>query len=97
MGQQMLHIQQWQAFGITAETAEMLARISPATIDRYLKKDKQALSLKGKSLTKPLDPLKSRIPIRTFYAPMSEKHPDFGKRTRCTTADSSHRGNTCIR
>jgi len=45
MRQQMSHIQQWQAFGITAGTAEMLARISPATIDRYLKKDKQALSL----------------------------------------------------
>jgi len=77
MRQQMLHIQQWQAFGITAGTAEMLTKISPATIDRYLKKDKQALSLKGKSLTKPLDPLKSRIPIRTFYAPHERKTPGF--------------------
>ena len=77
MRQQMLHIQQWQAFGITAETAEMLARISPATIDRYLKKDRNALALKGKSLTKPLDPLKSRIPIRTFYASHERKTPGF--------------------
>jgi len=96
MRQQMRHIQQWQAFCITAETAEMLARVSPATIDRYLKKDKQVLTLKGKSLTKPLDSLKSRIPIRTFYAPMSEKRPDSGKLTRYTTAGSSHRGNLLL-
>jgi transposase InsO family protein len=77
MRQQMVYIAQWKAFGITADVAEKLKKISPATIDRYLKKDKQALRLKGKSLTKPLDSLKSRIPIRTFYTSEERKKPGF--------------------
>ena len=77
MRQQMRHIAQWPAFGITAEIAEKLKKISPASIDRYLKKDKEALRLKGKSCTKPLDSLKSRIPIRTFYTSSERKKPGF--------------------
>ena len=38
MRQQMSHITEWKAFGITMEIAEKLKRISPAAIDRYLKK-----------------------------------------------------------
>ena len=67
MRQQMRYIAQWPAFGITDEIAEKLKKISPASIDRYLKKDKESLRLKGKSLTKPMDSLKSHIPIHTFY------------------------------
>jgi hypothetical protein len=52
-------------------------KISPATIDRALKKDKAALALKGKSLTKPGDILKHRIPIRTFYTSQERKLPGF--------------------
>jgi len=77
MRQQMQYIAAWPAFGITEETAEKLKKISPASIDRYLKKDKQALRLKGKSLTKPMDSLKSRIPIRTFYTSEERKKPGF--------------------
>jgi hypothetical protein len=77
MRQQMAYIAQWPAFAITEEIAEKLKKISPASIDRYLKKDKQALRLKGKSLTKPLDSLKSRIPIRTFYTTEERKKPGF--------------------
>jgi hypothetical protein len=77
MRQQMPFIASWQAFGITPETAGLLCRISPATIGRYLKKDKAALKLKGKSLTKPLDSLKSRIPIRTFYTSEERETPGF--------------------
>jgi hypothetical protein len=50
-----------------------LKKISPATIDRYLKKDRDALKLKGKSLTKPLLSLKSRIPIRAFSSKEERK------------------------
>jgi hypothetical protein len=53
MRQQISCIARWPAFGITEETAEKLKKISPASIDRYLKKDKDALRLKGKSLTNP--------------------------------------------
>jgi hypothetical protein len=62
MRQQMHYIAQWPAFNITPEIAGKLKTISPATIDRHLKKDKEALRLKGKSLTTPLGSLKSRIP-----------------------------------
>jgi transposase InsO family protein len=77
MRQQMQHIAQWPAFGITGEIAEKLKKISPASIDRYLKKDKQAPRLKGKSLTKPMNSLKSRIPIRTLYTSEERKKPGF--------------------
>ena len=77
MRQQMPYIVKWPAFGLSDEIAEKLKKISPASIDRYLKKDKEALRLKGKSLTKPLDSLKSRIPIRTFYTPEERKKPGF--------------------
>jgi hypothetical protein len=49
----------------------------PRGIDRYLKKDKEALRLKGKSLAKPLASLKSRIPIRAFYPGEERKTPGF--------------------
>jgi hypothetical protein len=51
--------------------------ISPASIDRFLKKYKAALALKGKSLTKPGKFLKQLIPIRTFYIPEERKFPGF--------------------
>jgi hypothetical protein len=66
MRQQIQYIAAWPAFHITQDIAEKLKTISPATIDRYLKKDKAALTLKGKRLATPLYALKSRIPIRTF-------------------------------
>jgi hypothetical protein len=77
MKQQMHYIAEWKDFGITGEIAEKLKKISPATIDRYLKKDKESLKLKGKSLTKPIDSLKSRIPIRTFYTSQERKKPGY--------------------
>jgi hypothetical protein len=77
MRQQMRYIAAWPAFHITPEIAGKLKKISPASIDRYLKKDKAALRLKGKSLTNPLDSLKSRIPIRTFYSSEERKKPGF--------------------
>ena len=77
MRQQMPYIAQWPAFGITEEIAEKLKTISPATIDRCLKKDKDSLRLKGKSCTKPINSLKSRIPIRTFYSQEERKKPGF--------------------
>ena len=45
--------------------------------DRYLKKGKAALKLKGKNLTKPIASLKSRIPIRIFYSSEERKIPGF--------------------
>ncbi|GHU56241.1 integrase [Spirochaetia bacterium] len=77
MRQQMTYIAAWAAFKITPEIRKKLINISPATIDRYLKKDKDALRLKGKSCTKPVVALKSRIPLRTFYSSEERKTPGF--------------------
>ena len=77
MRQQMDYISQWSVFGITSEIREKLEKISPATIDRILKKDKDAMRLKGKRCTKSNDKLKNRIPIRTFYTSMEQKKPGF--------------------
>ncbi|MFP3091027.1 transposase family protein, partial [Treponema sp. TIM-1] len=75
--QQMPFIASWSAFAITPDIRENLMKISPATIDRALKKDKAALALKGKSLTKPGKFLKHLIPIRTFYTSEERKLPGF--------------------
>jgi hypothetical protein len=66
----MPFIADWPAFGITPVIREKLLSISPATIDRTLK-------LKGKSLTKPGQLLKHRIPIHTFYSSEERKLPGF--------------------
>ena len=68
MRQQMEYIGQCPAFPITGETAKKLKKTSPSAIDRYLKKGRDALRVKGKSPPKPRASLKSRIPIRAFYA-----------------------------
>ena len=77
MRQQMVYIAQWPTFAITKEIAEKLKKISPAQIDRYLRKDKADLKLKAKSLTKPIKSLKNRIPIRTFYNSEERKTPGY--------------------
>jgi hypothetical protein len=75
--QQMPFIADWPAFGITPEIRQKLVTISPATIDRVLKKDKAELKLRGKSCTKSTNKLKYRIPIRTFYTSAERKKPGF--------------------
>jgi hypothetical protein len=75
MRRQTGYIARQPAFNITGDIAEKLKTISPAAIDRYLKKDREALRLKGKSLTKPLLPLKSCIPIHAFYSSEERKTP----------------------
>lgn len=61
---------------IDEETKEKLIKVSPATIDRLLKKEKMKFKLKGRSLTKPGTLLKHQIPIRTFSG-WNEKEPGF--------------------
>ncbi|MDR1986178.1 MAG: hypothetical protein LBP88_04295 [Treponema sp.] len=73
----MHFIAQWPAFAITPAIRDKLLSISPATIDRILKKDKVALKLKGKSITTPGHLLKPRVPIRIFYSSDERKLPGF--------------------
>lgn len=58
------------------ELREKVTKISAATVDRMLTKEKAKFKLKGKSRTKPGTLLKSQIPIRTF-ADWDEKRPGF--------------------
>jgi hypothetical protein len=84
--QQMPFIADWPAFGITDEIRQKLLDVSPATIDRILKKDKAELKLKGISCTKSVYKLKNHIPIRTFYTSDERKKPGF---IQVDTADFS--------
>ena len=57
---------QHKELSISRITKEKLLRISAATIDRLLKKDKVRYRLKGRARTKPGTLLLNQIPIRTF-------------------------------
>ncbi|WP_050981335.1 hypothetical protein [Caldisericum exile] len=71
-------LENFNEFPYSKEIKEKLLSISPATIDRLLKKekDKFKLKMKGKTLTKPGTLLKHSIPIRTF-SEWNEKEPGF--------------------
>ena len=51
---------------LDANTRRKLQTISAASIDRLLRPERQRLSLRGRSLTKPGTLLKHQIPVRTF-------------------------------
>lgn len=61
---------------ISEETAAALSVISAATIDRRLARDRAALTLRGRSHTKPGSLLKDSIPIRT-WAQWDDAVPGF--------------------
>lgn len=62
---------------------KLLLAVSPATVDRLLTRQRQKLSLKGKSRTKPGTLLKHQIPIKT-WAEWDNTTPGF------TEIDSVH-------
>jgi transposase InsO family protein len=61
---------------IDDDMAAALCAMSAATIDRRLAADRRALTIKGRSLTKPGSLLKSQIPIRT-WADWDDAAPAF--------------------
>jgi hypothetical protein len=63
-------------FNISEELQALLQSVSPATIDRKLRKTKQRYRLKGIHATKPGSLLKSQIPIRVCFD-RDEKRPGF--------------------
>jgi hypothetical protein len=58
------------------ETAALLVRIAPATIDRRLAADRAKLVMRGRSHTKPGTLLKDSIPMRTWHD-WDEAKPGF--------------------
>lgn len=61
---------------LTDAQADLLAQISAATIDRMLADERQRMTLRGRSRTKPGSLLKHQIPIRTF-ADWNDANPGF--------------------
>ena len=61
---------------ITDAQAELLVRMSAATIDRRLAHEREKMSLHGRSHTKPGSLLKAQIPIRT-WAEWDDAAPGF--------------------
>ena len=73
------HLKKMGTLRISKETEEKLLKISAASIDRLLKKEKEKYRLikrRGLSHTKPGTLLKHSIPIRTF-SDWNEKIPGF--------------------
>ena len=66
MQELILKLQQHKELDIDKETRQKRLRISAATIDRLLLKDRKRLKIKNRSRTKPGTLLKHQIPIRTF-------------------------------
>jgi hypothetical protein len=63
-------------FNLSDEMRTLLVTVSPATIDRKLKKEKERFRLKGMRTTKPGSMLKSQIPIRVCFE-RDERRPGF--------------------
>ena len=61
---------------VSDDTAAQLLVMSPATIDRRLAQERAAMTLKGRSRTKPGSLLRSQIPIRT-WAQWDDAVPGF--------------------
>ena len=61
---------------LTDAQADLLAQISAATIDRMLADERQRMTLRGRTRTKPGSLLKHQIPIRTF-ADWNDATPGF--------------------
>lgn len=63
-------------FKLSDEIRALLETVSPATIDRKLKKEKKKFRLKGIRTTKPGSMLKNQIPIRVCFD-RDERKPGF--------------------
>jgi hypothetical protein len=63
-------------FGLSQELCALLKTVSPATIDRKLKKEKARYRFKGLSTTKPGSLLKSHLPVKVCFD-WDEKRPGF--------------------
>lgn len=69
-------LKKFDEIDLNEEVEKRLQTISPATVDRLLKKEKKKFKIKGQSHTKPGSLLKHQIPIRTFND-WDENKPGF--------------------
>ncbi|MBA7567707.1 ISNCY family transposase ISKol11 [subsurface metagenome] len=77
MAEAVEKLEKHKEIDLTDEVREKLVKISPSTIDRLLRPERDKARLgKGRSGTKPGTLLKNQIPIRTF-ADWDDKRPGF--------------------
>ncbi|MHB2022592.1 MAG: integrase catalytic domain-containing protein [Mycobacteriales bacterium] len=76
MGELVGALRRFGELDVTDSVAAALIAMSPATIDRKLAADRAAMSLRGRSHTKPGSLLKDAIPIRT-WADWDDAVPGF--------------------
>jgi hypothetical protein len=72
----VISLERCREIQISDTVREKLFKISPATIDRLLAKDRKKQQIKGRSNTKPGTLLRNQIPIRTF-SDWNENKPGF--------------------
>ena len=72
----VIRLERFHEIRVSEEVREKLFRISPATIDRLLAKERKKQQIKGRCNTKPGTLLRNQIPIRTF-SEWNEKKPGF--------------------
>jgi hypothetical protein len=72
----VMRLERCREIRISEKVREKLFKISPATIDRLLAKDRKKQQIKGRSNTKPGTLLRNQIPIRTF-SDWNENKPGF--------------------
>ena len=63
-------------FGLSDQFQALLETLSPSTIDRKLKREKERFRLKGILTTKPGSLLKSQIPVKVCFH-RDERNPGF--------------------
>jgi hypothetical protein len=74
----VVRLQRYREIRVDSEVKRKLQKISPATIDRLLAKERRKQTIKGRSNTKPGTLLKHQIPIRTF-SEWNEQRPGFAE------------------
>ena len=81
-------------FNLTQDISALLLSVSPATIDRKLRKQKQRYRLKGIHSTKPGSLLKSQIPIRVCFD-RNERSPGFFELDTVSHCGVNAKGHFC--
>lgn len=74
----IIRLERCREIRISDKVREKLFRISPATIDRLLAKERKKQQIKSRSNTKPGTLLRNQIPIRTF-SDWNENKPGFAE------------------
>jgi len=81
-------------FGLDEQTRALLCSVSPATIDRKLKKAKERCRIKGISTTKPGSLLKSQIPVRVCFN-RDERTPGYFELDTVSHCGANAKGQFC--